>query len=174
MQADRYERAHTTCQSLKPEPEDCDDVRGYWFYGAPGVGKSTFVRDWARSIDKTLYTKTNSNWWNMYSDQEFILFDDVDRFCKQHGHGLKEWADRFKCKVEPKNSFIWLRHEYFVVTSNYRIRDIWKDDEILCLALERRFRFIDYEFMVANFWGSKYVDERVPPLKVPPLKVRTQ
>lgn len=151
LHAKRYLDNHKAFRASAPEPEDCDDVRGYWIYGRPGIGKSTFVRDWARSLNQDLYSKNNDQWFNHYNDERFILFDDVDRYCIPQGNNLKKWADKFKVSHGVKGSEVWLRHEYFVCTSNYRIGEIWSSDDYLCTALIRRFRFIDYERMVNDF-----------------------
>ena len=52
---------------------------------------------------------------------------------------LKKLADAFCYMVEVKNSSMYIRPSRCVVTSQYTIREIWKDDPQTIAALERRF-----------------------------------
>lgn len=62
-----------------------------------------------------------------------MLLEDFD--CKELGHFLKEWADRYSTTGETKFGTIQLRHHYFVITSNYSIDEIFGYDDKLKEAL---------------------------------------
>ena len=79
------------------------------------------------------------------------MLDDLDNMGGDKlGHYLKRWADKWQCKAESKGSTVQLKHEWFIVTSNYTIDDIFgarngqQDSDYmakrqLVQALERRF-----------------------------------
>jgi len=59
------------------------------------------------------------------------------------GHYLKLWADKYATTGEIKGGMVPLMHRSIVVTSNYAIRDLYKDSgEEMIAALERRFKII--------------------------------
>lgn len=45
------------------EPYEHDDVRGYWLWGAPGTGKTTFART---EYGTDVFIKPLSKWWDGY------------------------------------------------------------------------------------------------------------
>lgn len=121
--------------SLYTEAYDHDDVRGQWFVGPPGTGKSYE----ARSRYQPLYLKQQNKWWDNYQAEPYVLLDDMDHGGACLGHYIKIWADRYACTGEIKGSTVRLRHKVFVVTSNYTIQQLWPSDPEMCKAIERRF-----------------------------------
>lgn len=127
------------------EPYNHYDLRGEWFVGPPGTGKSRFARD----SNPDAYLKPQSKWFDGYQGEHAIILDDFDRGGVGLGHHLKIWTDRYACTGETKGGTINLVHRKFVVTSNYTIEELWSDDEQMVQALLRRFkvtRFSDSEF----------------------------
>lgn len=55
--------------------------------------------------------------------------DDIGLEHKFIGHFLKRWADRYAIKGETKGGMVALMHETFIVTSQYKIQQIWDDAE---------------------------------------------
>lgn len=100
----------------------------------------------------TVYEKSQNKWWDGYCNERIVLLDDLDSLGGDKlGHYLKRWSDKWQCRAESKGSTVQLKHEWFIVTSNYSIDDIFGSptgctdpDYIikrqLVQAIERRFR----------------------------------
>ena len=121
-------------QSLRIADYEHDTVRGLWYHGPPGTGKSHA----ARQLDpSSMYIKAQNKWFDGYSGERVILLDDLDTNIL--GHYLKIWSDKYSCQGEIKGGTVKLRHHIFVVTSNYSIKELFKDDEQMYDAIKRRF-----------------------------------
>lgn len=112
-----------------------EKCKGLWIYGPPGTGKSHFAR---MTYGKSLYIKPQNKWFDGYQGEDAILLDDLD--LSVLGHYLKIWADKWECTGEVKGGMVNLKHTKFIVTSNYLPSDLWKDDEPMRKAIERRFK----------------------------------
>ena len=113
-----------------------EDVRGIWFYGEPGAGKSHR----ARTEFTDIYIKAQNKWFDGYTGQKTIVLDDLD--CPALGHYLKIWADKWECNGEVKGGVVKLAHDRIVVTSNYTPEELWPDNAVMAQAIRRRFRMI--------------------------------
>lgn len=91
------------------------DVRGVWFHGAPGTGKSHA----AREMYPNAYMKSQNKWFDGYAGEAEIILDDFDHGGKCLGHHLKIWLDKYPCSAETKGGKVHLQHRVFIITSNY-------------------------------------------------------
>jgi hypothetical protein len=131
----KYPRGLRCLVEAAQEPYDHDDVRGLWYWGPPGSGKSRK----AYSENPDAFIKAQNKWFDGYEGQEVIILDDFDKKGTVLGHYLKIWADRYRCTGEVKGGTVQLAHRQFIVTSNYQIEELFQEDPVLVAAIERRF-----------------------------------
>lgn len=138
IQVKAVQQARNLYAQLVPaldRPSTC----GIWVFGAPGVGKS----HWVRSQEPSLFLKSQSKWWDGYNGQTAVLIDDLDSQGSCLFHYLKIWADKWACTGEVKGDTIPLNYERFYVTSNFKIEEIFKDQPLETVkAIRRRFKVI--------------------------------
>jgi len=121
--------------STQPQYEH-DTVRGEWYWGAPGCGKSHK----AFTENPDAYIKDQNKWFCGYEGEEVIILDDFDHGGKCLGYLLKRWTDKNKASAQIKGGKVHLSHKRFIITSNYTIDQIFGEDPILTKAIERRFK----------------------------------
>ena len=159
-----YEYIHRKSQMK----EDLDEMRNYWICGESGCGKSRWVRDHCDHF----YDKRINKWWDGYNHEEIVLIDDLDVSHAFIGHDLKRWADRyaFACEVKGGN-LPKIRPRHIIVTSQYRINEVWKDAETQA-AIRRRFHEVvwdpvDRVFKLNNGPFDVSFHPAIPPENVP-------
>jgi hypothetical protein len=136
-----------------PEISNLGAPCGVWIHGLAGCGKS---RE-ARTTFPENYPKAISQWWDMYVDQRVVILEDVSPFHVKYGDQLKIWADEYKFIADFKGKSRLIRPKLFIVTSQYKIEDIWRDEETRA-ALNRRFTVVnklERDVMVLGNWDNE-------------------
>jgi len=126
---------------MKPLP-DLTMLDNYWVWGAPGLGKTL----WVKSQHPEIYLKPCNKWWDGYQGQKVVLLDELEKRAAEFnmGHYLKEWCQHKHFLGEIKGGTIPIRFEKMYVTSNYSMEVIFKDDDVMLEAVKRRFKEVHF------------------------------
>jgi len=85
----------------------------YYIYGKPGTGKTRFVRD----KEPDVYDVPDGyQWFNGYSGEEAVLFDNFEGPAKNRSFFLK-LIDRYPIQVPTKGGFTWWKPKRIYITS---------------------------------------------------------
>lgn len=86
-----------------------------------------------------------------------VILDDLDT--PVLGHYIKIWADKWGATGEYKGGTVALKHEKFIVTSNFSIDDLFYDEKkasetiVLIKAIKRRFKVHHFDVWEPNGAG---------------------
>lgn len=113
--------------------------KNLWIHGPTGTGKSKLVHDFAEQYGLTIYNKLQNKWWDGFNDHNIVHIEEAcPEKMKLLGDHMKQWSDRYPFLAEVKGSSRHIAPIFnLVVTSNYRIDDCFKTEDIE--PLERRF-----------------------------------
>lgn len=146
IDSELYVKYYNTFQRIAkdhmPKPEDATDVTGVWIWGPPGSGKSRK----ARAEYPNSYYKMQNKWWDGYQGEETVILDDLD--CKELGHLLKIWTDRYSFICEAKGGALHIRPKKIVITSNYPPDSLvfgWDPNMVQAITRRCEIIFLGYE-----------------------------
>lgn len=143
VDADIRIRCYNTLKRIKLDfrgvPEHLAAVCGTWIWGEAGCGKTTSV---FTSYPECYSKPIKSKWWDGYSEQPIVLFDDVSIYERELGTLLKHCGDSKTFYIEIKGGQFPIRPARVFVTSQYTIEEIWEDQRTRD-ALNRRFTVIN-------------------------------
>lgn len=149
--ADIYIRYQSSLKRIRmedqPKPKDLKTMEyyGLWLWGKPRVGKSHYVR----TTFPEAYNKGKNKWWDKYTGQKHVVIDEMQPEHNWMADALKEWADKWTFTGEIKGGRIEARPELIIITSNYRIDQIFTRKE-------------DYEAIKARFEEREFtIDQRL-------------
>lgn len=112
------------------------ELTNEWIWGPAGAGKSSQV--FRRYPGDTLYIKDLNQWWDGYVNQSTVLIDDMDPYKRSLAREFKIWGDRYSFPAQTKGGTMVIRPKKIIVTSQYRIDEIW-EDEATREAMHRRY-----------------------------------
>jgi len=143
IDADIYIRCYSTLKRIKADysvkPGPCD-VQCYWIHGSTGTGKSYAVE----TAFPDCYKKCMDDlkWFDGYQGEDTVYLEDIDKYQVKWGGLLKRLADRWPMQASIKGTMAYIRPKRVIVTSNYRIEEIWTDQQTLDPLLRR---FVEVE-----------------------------
>lgn len=147
--ADIYVRYYRTLQQIAKDhmskAPDASHEAGIWLYGLPRTGKSRVVRE----VFPEAYDKPQNKWWDGYRGESVIHIEDFD--CKEMGHLMKIWLDRYGFTAETKGSAMHIRPKTVIVTSNYLPEDLWGNDLVMAEAIRQRCKFYHIPYDLDKF-----------------------
>lgn len=120
---------HKINELNQKEAEDIGHLRGIIIWGKAGIGKSLMAREYVLPGLAT-YTKQHNKWWTGFKDHKKVIWDDLTpEDAKIFGNQMKLYTDRYAIRGEVKGATVPLNYEYFVITSQYSLEELFKDEE---------------------------------------------
>lgn len=165
----RYRTMHEIATAHMVKPPNLEECCGIWIYGESGSGKTTS----ARTEYGDYYCKSANKWWDGYQGEDTVIIEDLDPNHKCLAHHLKLWMDKWSFPAEVKGGMRCLRPQRVIITSQYSIEEVFRDEPATVAAITRRCKVI-------HMHKSLNYERRVPapvvtgssePLSPPPLSM---
>jgi len=128
---------HKVHEMTKPKPTEAM-VECFWYWGAPGTGKSRRARYEAGDF----YIKDVSKWWDNYKGESSVIIDDFDPSHRGMAQLIKTWCDRYPFPAHCKGSMQVIRPTKIWITSNFSIEQCF--DGVDAKAVKRRFKVTEF------------------------------
>lgn len=150
---------------------DVGHLRGILIYGEAGVGKSLMARKYV-CPDLEIYSKQHNKWWTGFKGQKKVIWDDLNpEEAKIFGNQMKLYMDRYAIRGEVKGATVPLDYDYFVITSQYSLEQLFTDPEtyeaikrrcyVYHMHTEKELGFksqFSHEDMRRKLWGGEEPD----------------
>jgi len=118
-------------------------ARHYWLHGLTGTGKSYAARNVGKHLGFRTYIKDpQSKWWDGYDGEEIVVIDDFDKYQVKQGGDMKRYLDIYPFPAQTKGGMLFIRPKVIIITSNYKLEEIWEDDGTIG-PLRRRLNSIE-------------------------------
>lgn len=112
----KYHKGLEKFKELLYEPRDKNKAPEVIVITGPtGIGKTRWAYDRYETAD--IYHKMGGKWWDGYTQQKVVLFDDFDKDIIPY-RTMLQILDRYPLRVENKGGSIELNSEIFIITSN--------------------------------------------------------
>lgn len=137
-----------------PKPEELEFLDNRFYTGPTGTGKSSS----ARREFPNAYIKMPNKWFDGYNGEDVIIIEELSPDHEYLGPILKTWTDHYPFRCEIKGASLFIRPKTIIITSNYTLKQIFKDPAVE-EPLSRRiktthflqpFRKVEKEPQVAN------------------------
>jgi hypothetical protein len=99
-----------------------------WIYGKTGVGKTRFVFDHAKDRGKTIYVKDETDWWNGYTGQDIILFDDFRGQIKFNV--MLRLLDWYPYQGQIKGGYVNINSPEMYITSSLKPNRVYTSEKL--------------------------------------------
>lgn len=114
--------------AIAPRAEELPPVVHVWC-GHTGGGKSHAARQWLRSEGHPdPYIKPNGQWWDGWTGQRGIIFDDFDP-TRTPFTDLLQVLDRYGVSVQVKGGFVFIQPTHIAITCGDHPKDWYKYDK---------------------------------------------
>lgn len=128
-------------KDYQPKPVMVDELKGLWFWGPTGCGKSKSAGVGKEGVFRK---DANNKWWDYYEGEEIVVIDELmPKHAVEMGYYLKIWGDHYPFIAEKKGGGMMARPKLCVVTSQYSISALFDDRETI-EALRRRYKEVQF------------------------------
>lgn len=132
----------------------CSHLRGIFIWGLAGCGKSTMARSLFPEYGE-VYEKQHNKWWDGYKDEKVVVWDDI---CPEEAvlsrANLRRYCDRTAICGETKGSGVPLNYEFFIMTSQYPLKEVFPDPESYEAMERRTFVFHMFEDPITKVYSQ--------------------
>nr|QIH00075.1 replication-associated protein [Werosea cyclovirus] len=133
----RYWRGIEKLNDILNEPPDrFFKTEVYYYWGAPGVGKSSRALAEATNVGGPIFYKQRDKWWDGYEYQPNVIIDDFYGWIPYDE--LLKVCDRYPYRVPIKGGFRKFVSLRIWITSNVPIEQLYKHRHFYPEAIRRR------------------------------------
>lgn len=106
--------------------EDLPVKKNLWIAGISQIGKNHFIRNHFPRSEVYRFPDPSDKWWCGYNDEAVVWIDEMDDEVHIAAHRLKVYADQYAFFAQPKRSMWRVRPAHIIVTSQYKIDEVYK------------------------------------------------